>query len=87
MGKSFQDKTVLITGASSGFGEAFAKAFAAEGANLINVARRADKLNELESHLKGLYQIQILSIPLDVADFEESRRDPVWRLVLRHIGQ
>lgn len=70
MGKSFKDKTVLITGASSGFGEAFAKAFAAEGASLINIARRAERLFELESHLKDLYQTKILSIPLDISDFE-----------------
>jgi len=39
----FQNKTVLITGASAGIGEATAYAFAREGANLFLVARRKDK--------------------------------------------
>lgn len=41
---SLKNKWVLITGASSGFGAAAAKAFAAEGANLLLGARRVDRL-------------------------------------------
>ena len=43
----FKHKNILITGASSGIGEEFAKQFHALGANLILVARRLEKLNQI----------------------------------------
>ncbi|SES15172.1 SDR family oxidoreductase [Salisediminibacterium halotolerans] len=44
-------KTVIITGASSGIGEATAAKFAGEGANVVLAARREDRLNELKDQL------------------------------------
>ena len=44
---SLQNKWVLITGASSGFGAAAARAFAAEGARLLLGARRVDRLEQV----------------------------------------
>ncbi len=44
---SLRDKWVLITGASSGFGAAAARAFGAEGAKLLLGARRMDRLKEV----------------------------------------
>lgn len=46
-------KRVLVTGASSGIGEAGAEAFAAEGAEVIVVARRADLLDDLAARIVG----------------------------------
>lgn len=61
---SLKDRIVFITGASSGIGEATAKAFAAEGAKLILTARRKDRLDKLAASLG----VPCLTIKLDVTD-------------------
>ena len=65
---SLKDKIVLITGASSGIGEACAKAFAAEGCKLILAARREDRLNTLAAELKSAHGTASHVIQLDVTD-------------------
>lgn len=59
-------RTVLITGASSGFGAASARRFAADGDNLILVARRAERLAELEAELRD--SCTVTTLPLDLTD-------------------
>lgn len=51
-------KTALITGASSGIGETFAKELAGRKTNLVLVARSAEKLHELANMCQNQYQIQ-----------------------------
>jgi NADP-dependent 3-hydroxy acid dehydrogenase YdfG len=64
---SLQGKTVLITGASSGIGEATARMAAAEGAAVAIAARRADRLAALERELAGA-GAKTHSVELDVTD-------------------
>ena len=50
---AFEGKVVLITGASSGLGEAMARVFAEEGASLVLAARREERLKALAGELAG----------------------------------
>src|ERR1051326_4392306 len=59
--------TTLITGASSGIGEAFARALAARGNNLLLVARSEDKLTRLCSELGRTSSIHCQHIALDLS--------------------
>ena len=63
-------KTVLITGATSGFGKAMAQTFAANHYNIIITGRRADRLNALQQELTGKYAIQAHALVFDVRDKE-----------------
>ncbi len=67
--------TVLITGASSGFGEACARRFAQAGDRLILVARSADKLHALAAELGTA------GVPVHVAVCDMQDRDAVLSLV------
>ena len=51
---NFKDKVIVITGASSGIGEASAEEFAKRGANIVLVARRKDKLEKAANKIGGL---------------------------------
>ena len=61
-------KWVLITGASYGIGEAFAKRFAREKYNLILVARSAERLNELAKTLTQGHSIETFVVASDLTD-------------------
>src|SRR5580704_15236620 len=56
--------TVFVTGASSGFGAAVARRFAAEGARVVVTARRSDRVRDLAAELGP----QVLPVTLDVRD-------------------
>lgn len=59
---------VLITGASSGFGEEFARQYAARGHPLVLVARRLDRLQALAETLRRQYRIDVVVEPADLSD-------------------
>lgn len=60
-------KTALITGASRGIGEATARLFAAEGANVVLSARSIDDIRRIAAEIGP----QALAVPCDVADFAQ----------------
>jgi len=64
-------KRVLITGASSGIGEATARCFAAEGASLLLAARRIDRLEALRDQITAAHPVEVRIRALDVRDRAE----------------
>ena len=62
------NKTVLITGASSGIGAACAYKFASQGARLILNARSTDKLESLAQELQDKYNAECFVMPFDVCN-------------------
>ena len=65
------NKTILITGATSGFGKAIAEKFAASGYNCIITGRRKQRLEELATTLSSNKNIKILPLAFDVSKKEE----------------
>ncbi len=61
-------KTVLITGATSGIGEAAAGKFAESSDRLIITGRRKERLDELADHLRSTYGTEVLALCFDVRD-------------------
>ncbi|TFG90359.1 MAG: SDR family NAD(P)-dependent oxidoreductase, partial [Candidatus Atribacteria bacterium] len=78
--KELKEKTVLlnfknpgkavITGASAGIGLSYAKKLAAYGFDLLLIARRRERLQEIASQLESQYSIQCEIIPADLAIVE-----------------
>ncbi len=66
-------ETALITGASSGIGEAFAQELAANGFNLVLVARSQDKLHQLAQQLQESYGIKTNVIVQDLTQANASQ--------------
>lgn len=60
-------QTTLITGASSGIGAEFARQLAARGSDLVLVARRADRLDEIAAALQTQYGVAATPIAADLS--------------------
>lgn len=67
MDKSF----VLITGASSGIGESCAQLLASQKRNLLLLARRKDRLDQLKQELESAHQVTIQTYQVDLSHPEE----------------
>ncbi len=62
------NRTVLVTGATAGIGEAVAEAFAASSDRLIITGRRCERLSEVASRLTSTYGIEVKELCFDVRD-------------------
>lgn len=64
MSANWTNRTVMVTGATAGFGTAIARRFAAAGARLVICGRRVERLNALKAEL----ETPVHAAPLDVRD-------------------
>lgn len=66
-----KDKVAVVSGASSGLGQQMALAFARQGAKLVVLARRIERLDELKPRLLGAGAKDVLTIKCDVTITED----------------
>jgi short-subunit dehydrogenase len=81
---TIKNKTVWITGASSGIGEALVYQFAKEGAKLVLSARRESELQRV-AQATGLSEKEVLVLPMDMLEFDKFPEKV--QTVLAHFGQ
>ena len=62
------EQTVLVTGATAGFGEATARRFLAQGHKVIALGRRTERLEALKASLPADQQKKLLTLAVDVCD-------------------
>lgn len=77
-------KTAIVTGANSGIGKRTAELFAEEGADLVLVARRMDKLKEVEQYCRELGR-NVISVSADVSN--QSACEQVCREASEKMGR
>src|SRR5512147_8039 len=70
MAVDLKDKVILITGASSGFGEDAARLFAKEGCKVVVAARRLERLQNLAADIQDQGG-EAIAVPMDVTNHDE----------------
>ncbi len=61
-------QVALVTGCSGGLGVQMAKALASQGCNIIAIARRQDKLDEVAAEIKAEFGVETLALKCDITD-------------------
>ncbi len=68
------NRLAVVTGASSGIGEAYAERLARDGWNLVVIARRLERLDALASRLGDGHGVESRPIQADLADHSDLER-------------
>ena len=74
MAKNYFDLTgrvAVVTGCSSGLGVQMAKALANQGANIVALARRQNKIDAVAAELRETYGVQAAGVVCDITDTQQ----------------
>ena len=63
-------RTAIVTGCSTGLGVQMAKALANQGANIVALARRQDKIEAVAKEIKEQFGVDTLAVKCDITDTE-----------------
>ncbi len=66
----FTGRVALVTGCSTGLGVQMARALASQGCNIIPIARRMEKLEEVAADIRKEFGVEVLPIRCDITDTE-----------------
>ena len=81
----YKGKVVAVTGASSGLGKQVAEGFAQQGADLVLLARRVERLETSAEELSKKYGIEVLPVKCDVTD--EASVDAAFEAIDKKFGK
>ncbi|MBQ7203176.1 MAG: SDR family oxidoreductase [Eubacterium sp.] len=81
----FTGQVALVTGCSGGLGVQMAKALARQGCNIVAIARRQDKLEEVCNELKSDFGVDALPLKCDITDTENI--EAVVAKAMEHFGR
>lgn len=81
----FKGQVALVTGCSGGLGVQMAEALASQGCNIVAVARRQDKLDEVVKAIKEKYGVDALALKCDITSTENV--DETVKKALEHFGR
>lgn len=74
MSKNYFDlngQVAIVTGCSTGLGVQMAKALANQGAKIVAIARRKEKIDAVAKEIADTYKVETLAIPCDITDTEK----------------
>ena len=81
----FKGQVALVTGCSGGLGVQMAKALASQGCNIVAIARRMEKLEEVASGLRSEFGVEALPIKCDITSTEQV--EAAVQQALEHFGR